>query len=67
VTRQAVTKQLRILEGAGVVMETRRGRESIWQLRPDSLEEARHYLSLISEQWDGALGRLKALVEKPEA
>jgi DNA-binding transcriptional ArsR family regulator len=67
VTRQAVTKQLRILEGAGLVMETRRGRESIWQLQPGSLEEARRYLALISEQWDGALRRLKALVEKPEA
>jgi DNA-binding transcriptional ArsR family regulator len=63
VTRQAISKHLRVLEGAGLVRSRRRGRESIWQLEQRRLQEARRYLALISSQWDDALGRLRKLVE----
>ncbi len=64
VTRQAITKHLRVLEGAGLVRSTRRGRESIWQLEQRRLREARRYLELISLQWDDALERLRTFVEE---
>jgi len=64
VTRQAITKHLRVLRGAGLVRSTRRGRESIWQLEQRRLQEARRYLDLISMQWDDALVRLRDFVEK---
>jgi len=64
VTRQAITKHLRVMEQAGLVRNARHGRESIWQLERRRLEEARHYLDLISKQWDQALGRLRDLVER---
>jgi DNA-binding transcriptional ArsR family regulator len=64
VTRQAISKHLRVLEGAGVVRSSRRGRESIWQLERRRLREARHYLDQIESQWDSALGRLRTYVEK---
>ena len=67
VTRQAVTKHLRILEGAGLVRATRAGRETSWQLVPRGLDEARAGLDRISEQWDSVLERLKAYVEEPES
>jgi len=63
VTRQAITKHLRVLEEAGLVRSKRRGREKIWQLEQRRLEEARRYLALISKQWDDALERLKNFVE----
>jgi DNA-binding transcriptional ArsR family regulator len=63
VTRQAITKHLRVMEGAGLVRSTRRGRESVWQLHPQRLGDARRYLELISKQWDEALGRLKKFIE----
>jgi len=63
VTRQAVTKHLRVMEKARLVHCTRRGRESIWELDRRRLEEARRYLGIISEQWDAALDRLRAFVE----
>ena len=63
VTRQAITKHLRVMEGAGLVRSRRRGRESLWQLEQQRLEDARHYLALISKQWDEALGRLRKFVE----
>ena len=64
VSRQAITKHLRVLERAGLVRSTPRGRERLWQLRQKGLGEAQHYLILISREWDRSLSRLKALVEK---
>jgi DNA-binding transcriptional ArsR family regulator len=63
VTRQAITKHLRVMQSAGLVRSTWHGRESVWQLKERGLEDAHHYLDLISKQWDEALGRLRAFVE----
>jgi DNA-binding transcriptional ArsR family regulator len=63
VTRQAIAKHLRVMEGSGLVRCTRRGRESVWRLEQRRLKAARGYLSTISKQWDDALLRLRALVE----
>jgi DNA-binding transcriptional ArsR family regulator len=63
VSRQAVTKHLRALEGVGLVRSGRAGRARVWELRPQQLAEARVYLDQISAQWDNALGRLKLMVE----
>lgn len=62
-TRQAITKHLRVLEGVGVVRSVRSGRESLFELQPRPLVDARTYLDHVSRQWDNALARLKALVE----
>lgn len=64
VTRQAITKHLKVMEEAGLVRCTRHGRESLWRLEHQRLEEARHYLDLISRQWDNALARLRKFVEE---
>lgn len=63
VTRQAVTKHLHVLAEAGLVHERRQGRESIWELEPRRLADARRALDQISAQWDDALERLKKWVE----
>src|SRR5690349_12598263 len=62
-TRQAVTKHLRVLEEVGLVESVRHGRESRFACRPEPLEAARVYLDRVTAQWDDALGRLKAFVE----
>ena len=64
VTRQAITKHLHTLAHAGLVRDRRHGRERIWELEPGRLEMAHRYLDQISEQWDAAIGRLKAFVEE---
>jgi DNA-binding transcriptional ArsR family regulator len=63
-TRQAITKHLRVLETAGIVHSVRAGRESLFELDPKPMEEMKEYLELVSRQWDNVLGRLKALVER---
>jgi len=64
VTRQAITKHLDVLAGAGLVHDLRRGRERIWELDTDRLEGAGRYLEQISKRWDEALARLKKFVEE---
>jgi DNA-binding transcriptional ArsR family regulator len=63
VTRQAVTKHLYVLAGAGLARGTRVGRDHIWEIEPARLDEARRWLDHIEGQWDEALGRLKASLE----
>ena len=62
-SRQGVTKHLRVLEEAGIVESVRVGRESLFQLRTESIESLRAWLDLAARQWDVALDRLRAFVE----
>jgi len=66
VSRQAISKHLRVLEEAGLVRSSRQGRESVWRLEHRRLEQARRDLERIAKRWDDALGRLRALVEDGE-
>jgi DNA-binding transcriptional ArsR family regulator len=63
-TRQAISKHLRVLQRAGLVRGVRSGREKLFEIRSQSLDEARSALERISRQWDVALDRLRAHVEK---
>ena len=63
VSRQAITKHLQALAGAGLAQDRRRGRERIWTLEPRRLARARLCLDQISDQWDAAIARLTAFVE----
>jgi DNA-binding transcriptional ArsR family regulator len=62
-TRQAITKHLRILEDVGLVRGERRGREINFHFVPQPIDGAQRFLDHVSRQWDAALGRLKAFVE----
>lgn len=64
VTRQAITKHLQVLAGAGVASNRRAGRESLWAVEREQLDAARQCLDRISAQWDTALARLKTFVEE---
>lgn len=62
-TRQAITRHLHALGKAGLVRDTREGREHVFSLDLKRLEVARRYLDDVSAQWDAAAARLKAFVE----
>jgi DNA-binding transcriptional ArsR family regulator len=62
-TRQAVTKHLRVLEQAGIVARQRVGRESRFGFVSQPIDEVRSYLDEVAAQWDDALARLKSFVE----
>jgi DNA-binding transcriptional ArsR family regulator len=63
-TRQAVTKHLRVLEGADMVQSARAGRENLFVLNPEPVIGLKQYIDLVSREWDQALGRLRDLVER---
>jgi DNA-binding transcriptional ArsR family regulator len=63
-TRQAITKHLRVLQNAGVVRSFRSGRQSLFKFHPQPIDDLRDYLDFVSEQWDHALARLKSFVER---
>lgn len=63
-TRQAVTKHLRFLEMAGIVRGVRAGREKLFQINTRRVKEAKKYLERVSAEWDSALARLQAFVER---
>ncbi len=64
-TRQAIAKHLRVLEGARLVTHERRGREVLYALDARRLEEARTFLDAVSAGWDHAIERLRGMVEEP--
>jgi DNA-binding transcriptional ArsR family regulator len=66
ISRQAITKHLRILEEAGLVHSDRVGRDRAWRVDPHQLTRTRDYLARISAQWDARLERLRAFVEDRE-
>lgn len=65
-SRQGVTKHLKVLEQAGIVRSSRVGRENRFRYVPEPIEGARRYLDTVSAQWDDALARLRSFVEQPE-
>jgi DNA-binding transcriptional ArsR family regulator len=62
-TRQAITKHLKVLEEAGIVHSARGGRQSLFELDPAPMKDLREYLERVAAHWDQVLGRLRALVE----
>jgi DNA-binding transcriptional ArsR family regulator len=64
ITRQAVTRHLRVLERAKLIEVRRLGREVRFVARPARLTQAKHWLDDVARLWDGTLGRLKAHVER---
>lgn len=63
ISRQAITKHLLALQGAGLVRSKREGRERIWELQPKKIFEAQRQLERISREWDAAIERLRSYVE----
>lgn len=65
VSRQAITKHLQVLEGAGLVSHERHGREVLYAVDARRLDEARAFLDAMSAGWDRAIARLRGMVEAP--
>ena len=63
VSRQAITKHLRVLQHAGIVDSRRVGRESRFTLQTEPIAQAKDFLTRVSDQWDTSIARLRAKVE----
>lgn len=63
-TRQAITKHLRVLENVGIVRSEKAGRENLFEFNREPIDDIKQYLDSVAGQWENALARLKAFVEK---
>lgn len=63
VSRQAIVKHLQVLEGAGLVTHEKHGREVLFALKRQRLDDARAFLDGVSASWDRAIERLRRMVE----
>jgi DNA-binding transcriptional ArsR family regulator len=66
-TRQAVSKHLLVLEEAGLVSRHKQGREVLYQVEADRLDQATRALADLAAQWDRRLGAIKRLAEAAHA
>jgi ArsR family transcriptional regulator, cadmium/lead-responsive transcriptional repressor len=63
VTRQAVAKHLAVLDRAGLVEGTRRGREVRYAIRPQRLDAATRSMVEVAADWDARLSAIKRIAE----
>ncbi len=68
ISRPAVSKHLRVLREAGLVAETKVGRERRYRVRVERLREIRDWILYFDQFWPDALQALKTYVEEtPDA
>jgi ArsR family transcriptional regulator, cadmium/lead-responsive transcriptional repressor len=62
-SRQAVSKHLVVLEQAGLVSRHKEGREVLYQVEAERLDQATRAMADQAAQWDRRLGTIKRLAE----
>jgi DNA-binding transcriptional ArsR family regulator len=67
VTRQAVAKHLAVLDRAGLVEARKEGREVIYAVRPERLDEVSRDMAQVASTWDQRLATIKRLAEATAA
>jgi ArsR family transcriptional regulator, cadmium/lead-responsive transcriptional repressor len=66
-SRQAVSKHLVVLEAAELVSRRKQGKEVLYQVRADRLDQATRAMADLAAQWDRRLGGIKRLAEAAHA
>jgi DNA-binding transcriptional ArsR family regulator len=66
-SRQAVAKHLAVLERAGLVSRRKQGREVLYQVQTDRLDQATRAMAELAAQWDRRLAAIKRLAEAAHA
>ena len=66
-SRQAVSKHLIVLEQAGLVRRRKQGREVLYQVEADRLDQATRVMTDLAAQWDRRLSAIKRLAEAAHA
>lgn len=67
VSRQAVSKHLVVLEETGLVSRRKQGREVLYQVEADRLDQAARAMAALAAQWDRRLDTIKRLAEAAHA
>src|SRR5260370_42376088 len=65
--RQAVSKHLGVLEQAGLSSRSKQGREVLYQVGSERLDQATRAMAELASQWDRRLTTIKRLAEAAHA
>lgn len=66
-SRQAVANHLAVLEIAGLLTRRKQGKEVLYQVRADPLDQATRAMADLAARWDRRLGAIKRLAEAAHA
>jgi DNA-binding transcriptional ArsR family regulator len=66
-SRQAVSKHLVVLEHAGLISRRKQGREVLYKVEADRLDQATKAMADVAAQWDRRLVAIKRLSEATHA
>jgi ArsR family transcriptional regulator, cadmium/lead-responsive transcriptional repressor len=66
-SRQAVSKHLVVLERAGLISRRKQGREVLYQIEAERVDQATRAMADLADQWDRRLGAIKRLAEAAHA
>jgi ArsR family transcriptional regulator, cadmium/lead-responsive transcriptional repressor len=66
-TRQAVSKHLVALEEAGLIGRRKQGREVLYRVHADRLDQAARAMTEVARRWDRRLATIKRLAEAAHA
>lgn len=66
ISRPAVSKHMRVLRGAGLVIQTQTGRERWYALNPTPLQQVQAWVESYETFWQDKLDELKQIVEGEE-
>jgi DNA-binding transcriptional ArsR family regulator len=66
-SRQAVSKHLVVLEQAGLISRRKQGREVLYQVEADRLDQATRAMAALAAQWDRRLNAINRLAEATHA
>ncbi len=66
-TRQAVSKHLVVLEQAGLIGRRKQGREVLYRVHADRLDQASRAMADVARLWDRRLDTIKRLAETTHA
>lgn len=64
ISRQAVSKHLKLLGDAGLVSSHRSGREARFELDPRPLADAAAWIGTVGAEWDSRLDGLQRLLKR---
>lgn len=66
-SRQAVSKHLVVLQQAGLVSRRKQGREVLYHIEANRLDEATRAMAHLAARWDRRLAKIKRLAEATHA
>jgi DNA-binding transcriptional ArsR family regulator len=66
-SRQAVSKHLVVLEQVGLISRRKQGREVLYQVETERLDQATRAMAELAAQWDRRLNAIKRLAEAAHA